>query len=171
MSYALRLGVPAEKLLMGIPTFGRSFTLASADIGVGAPSSGPGLPGPFTKEEGTLAYYEVCLLAGEGGSRRADGEPPTPLLQFQGGKGVRHTVFLWPPAPGALVSGRLWGSEPAAQLRDTGLCSPQAQQEARCLHPRAPGPVGLREAEARGVAPCARQPPSPRPSILCSSDL
>ncbi|XP_054569068.1 chitinase-3-like protein 1 [Eptesicus fuscus] len=60
VSYALRLGVPAEKLLMGIPTFGRSFTLASSQIGVGAPCSGPGLPGQFTKEDGTLAYYEIC---------------------------------------------------------------------------------------------------------------
>lgn len=59
VGYALRLGVPAEKLLMGIPTFGRSFTLASANIGVGAPSSGPGLPSKFTKENGILAYYEV----------------------------------------------------------------------------------------------------------------
>lgn len=60
VSYALRLRVPAEKLLMGIPTFGRSFTLASSQIGVGAPCSGPGLPGQFTKEDGTLAYYEIC---------------------------------------------------------------------------------------------------------------
>lgn len=59
MSYMLRLGVPANKLLMGIPTFGRSFTLASSETGVGAPISGPGLSGQFTKEEGILAYYEV----------------------------------------------------------------------------------------------------------------
>ncbi|ELK34988.1 PREDICTED: chitinase-3-like protein 1 [Myotis davidii] len=60
VGYALRLGVPAKKLLMGIPTFGRSFTLASSKIGVGAPISGPGLPGQFTKEGGILAYYEIC---------------------------------------------------------------------------------------------------------------
>lgn len=59
MGYALRLGVPAQKLLMGIPTFGRSFTLASSESGVGAPSAGPGSAGPFTKEKGILAYYEV----------------------------------------------------------------------------------------------------------------
>ncbi|EFB22175.1 hypothetical protein PANDA_015006, partial [Ailuropoda melanoleuca] len=60
VSYVLRLGAPANKLVMGIPTFGRSFTLASSDTGVGAPISGPGLPGSFTKEKGTLAYYEIC---------------------------------------------------------------------------------------------------------------
>lgn len=59
MGYMLRLGAPANKLVMGIPTFGRSFTLASSKTDVGAPISGPGIPGQFTKEEGTLAYYEV----------------------------------------------------------------------------------------------------------------
>ncbi|KAF3823198.1 hypothetical protein GH733_010634 [Mirounga leonina] len=60
VSYMLRLGAPADKLVMGIPAFGRSFTLASSKTGVGAPISGPGLPGRFTKEEGILAYYEIC---------------------------------------------------------------------------------------------------------------
>nr|XP_017523263.1 chitinase-3-like protein 1 [Manis javanica] len=60
VSYVLRLGAPAHKLVMGIPTFGRSFTLASSNTGMGAPTSGPGLAGRFTKEEGILAYYEIC---------------------------------------------------------------------------------------------------------------
>ncbi|XP_032734205.1 chitinase-3-like protein 1 isoform X1 [Lontra canadensis] len=60
VGYMLRQGAPADKLVMGIPTFGRSFTVASSNSGVGAPISGPGLPGIFTKEEGTLAYYEIC---------------------------------------------------------------------------------------------------------------
>ena len=59
MSYMLRLGAPASKLVMGIPTFGRSYTLASSKTDVGAPISGPGIPGQFTKEKGILAYYEV----------------------------------------------------------------------------------------------------------------
>ncbi|XP_034799908.1 chitinase-3-like protein 1 isoform X3 [Pan paniscus] len=62
VGYMLRLGAPASKLVMGIPTFGRSFTLASSETGVGAPISGPGIPGRFTKEAGTLAYYEVQYL-------------------------------------------------------------------------------------------------------------
>lgn len=60
VSYMLRLGAPANKLVMGIPTFGRSFTLASSKTDVGAPVSGPGIPGRFTKEKGILAYYEIC---------------------------------------------------------------------------------------------------------------
>lgn len=60
VGYMLRLGAPRDKLVMGIPTFGKSFTLASSESRVGAPIAGPGLPGRFTKEEGTLAYYEIC---------------------------------------------------------------------------------------------------------------
>lgn len=60
VGYMLKLGAPASKLVMGIPTFGKSFTLATSENQVGAPISGPGLPGRFTKEEGTLAYYEIC---------------------------------------------------------------------------------------------------------------
>ncbi|KAM4860796.1 chitotriosidase-1 [Thomomys bottae] len=56
----LQKGTPASKLILGMPTYGRSFTLASSDTSVGAPAKGPGVPGPFTKEEGILAYYEVC---------------------------------------------------------------------------------------------------------------
>lgn len=71
MGYMLRLGAPASKLVMGIPTFGKSFTLASSEMGVGAPVSGPGLPGQFTKEEGVLAYYEVGNdVASRAGSRK-----------------------------------------------------------------------------------------------------
>lgn len=62
MGYMLRLGAPTNKLVMGIPTFGKSFTLASSENQVGAPITGSGLPGRYTKEKGTLAYYEVMIL-------------------------------------------------------------------------------------------------------------
>ncbi|XP_070251486.1 chitinase-3-like protein 1 [Myotis yumanensis] len=57
VGYALKLGVPAKKLLVGIPTFGRSFTLASSKI---EDRSGSPHLGQFTKEDGILAYYEIC---------------------------------------------------------------------------------------------------------------
>ncbi|XP_006834283.1 PREDICTED: chitinase-3-like protein 1 [Chrysochloris asiatica] len=60
VGYMLSLGAPANKLVMGIPTYGRSFTLASSMTGFRAPTSGPGTEGHFTKEKGMLAYYEIC---------------------------------------------------------------------------------------------------------------
>ncbi|XP_047377282.1 chitinase-3-like protein 1 [Sciurus carolinensis] len=60
VGYMLKRGAPANKLVMSIPIFGRSFTLSSSETGVGAPISGPGIPGRFTNEKGFLAYYEIC---------------------------------------------------------------------------------------------------------------
>ncbi|CAF4486412.1 unnamed protein product [Rotaria sp. Silwood1] len=56
----LSLGVPRQKILIGIPAYGRSFTLASRQKGLHAPVNGPGFPGRYTKTRGFLAYYEIC---------------------------------------------------------------------------------------------------------------
>ncbi|XP_074046175.1 chitinase-3-like protein 2 [Macrotis lagotis] len=55
-------GMPGEKINMGIPMYGRSFTLSipTSNSDVGAPANGPGTPGQFTAEAGFLAYYEIC---------------------------------------------------------------------------------------------------------------
>ena len=46
---------------MGIPLYGRSFTLSSSSQnGLNAPASGAGAQGLFTREPGFLAYYEIC---------------------------------------------------------------------------------------------------------------
>uniref|UniRef100_A0A671EIT1 Chitotriosidase-1 n=1 Tax=Rhinolophus ferrumequinum TaxID=59479 RepID=A0A671EIT1_RHIFE len=73
----LQKGTPANKLVLGMPTYGRSFTLASSlDTGVGAPATGPGAPGPFTKEAGLLAFYEVCSWKGATEHRLTDQKVP-----------------------------------------------------------------------------------------------
>lgn len=59
MKYWKDNGAPAEKLMMGFPTYGQSFKLASSRTDVGAPASGGGSPGQYTKASGILAYYEV----------------------------------------------------------------------------------------------------------------
>ncbi|CAG0887236.1 unnamed protein product [Cyprideis torosa] len=57
----IKQGAPAEKLMIGIPTYGRSFELVDpAKFDIGAPSSGGGEPGKYTGEAGFLSYYEVC---------------------------------------------------------------------------------------------------------------
>uniref|UniRef100_A0A8D0B9X3 Acidic mammalian chitinase n=1 Tax=Salvator merianae TaxID=96440 RepID=A0A8D0B9X3_SALMN len=60
MNYWRDSGVPAGKLVMGFPTYGRTFRLSSSDTSVGAPASGAGSPGPYTREAGFWAYYEIC---------------------------------------------------------------------------------------------------------------
>lgn len=60
VSYWLDNGASPEKLVVGLPSYGRSFTLANKkDNGVGAPTNGPGHPGTYSRESGILTYYEV----------------------------------------------------------------------------------------------------------------
>ncbi|KAM6237056.1 LOW QUALITY PROTEIN: acidic mammalian chitinase-like [Porphyrio hochstetteri] len=67
MNYWKSNGAPAEKLVVGFPTYGNTFTLQNpSDNGLGAPASGPGPAGPYTQEAGTLAYYEICTLLNSG---------------------------------------------------------------------------------------------------------
>ncbi|KAL5291962.1 CHIA.2 family protein [Megaselia abdita] len=61
VNYWLQQGAPAEKLVLGLGFYGRSFTLAnSGSHGLGAPTTGPGAAGPFTGEPGLLGYNEIC---------------------------------------------------------------------------------------------------------------
>ncbi|XP_074098334.1 chitinase 7 [Cotesia typhae] len=62
----VKQGAPKEKLMIGMPTYGRSFTLVDKDkFDIGAPASGGGVPGNFTNESGFLSYYEVCSFLNE----------------------------------------------------------------------------------------------------------
>lgn len=61
VDYWLKKGAPAEKLILGLPFYGRSFTLASSrDHDIGAPIYLPGLSGPYSREPGFLGYNEIC---------------------------------------------------------------------------------------------------------------
>ncbi|XP_058158931.1 acidic mammalian chitinase-like [Dasypus novemcinctus] len=65
MKYWRDNGVPAEKLIMGFPTYGRTMRLTTSDTSVGAPISGPGSIGTYTREAGFWAYYEICTFLPE----------------------------------------------------------------------------------------------------------
>lgn len=53
-------GASATNLVLGIPLYGRTFTLSSlSNTKLGAPISGPGTAGDYTQEEGSLSYLEV----------------------------------------------------------------------------------------------------------------
>ena len=62
MNYWKSNGVPAAKLLVGFPTYGHTFKLSSSNTAVGAPASGAGPAGPFTRQAGFWAYYEVFTV-------------------------------------------------------------------------------------------------------------
>ncbi|GCB80182.1 hypothetical protein scyTo_0018892 [Scyliorhinus torazame] len=62
MKYWKTKGAPADKLNVGFPTYGHTFRLTSSSHGVGAPSSGAGPAGQYTRQAGFLAYYEICTL-------------------------------------------------------------------------------------------------------------
>ncbi|XP_017755457.1 PREDICTED: probable chitinase 3 [Eufriesea mexicana] len=79
----VRLGAPKEKLIIGMPTYGRSFTLSNAaNFRVHAPASGGGKAGEYTKESGFLAYYEICEMLRNGGAYVWDDEMKVPYMVY-----------------------------------------------------------------------------------------
>lgn len=61
VKYFLKLGADPKKLVLGIPTYGRSYSLINPDAtDIGSPAEEAGDKGEFTKEKGYLAYYEIC---------------------------------------------------------------------------------------------------------------
>ncbi|XP_043277713.1 chitinase-3-like protein 1 [Venturia canescens] len=62
VKYWLSQGTPKEKLILGTPLYGRSFTINSGSNAVDSVSSGPGAKGIYTGEGGLLGYNEICEL-------------------------------------------------------------------------------------------------------------
>jgi len=60
INYFLDNGADPNKLVLGMPTYGRGFICNSAaDTGFYAPANQPIPAGPFTGEAGILGYNEV----------------------------------------------------------------------------------------------------------------
>lgn len=61
VDYWLDQGMPAEKLMLGLPSYGRSFRLAnSSQTALLSPAIGPGPQGTYTGQDGFIALYEMC---------------------------------------------------------------------------------------------------------------
>ena len=59
----MKAGFPAEKVVLGLATYGRPFRLESAvNNGLHAPKSRWESPrtGKYTRTTGSLSYYEIC---------------------------------------------------------------------------------------------------------------
>lgn len=63
LDYWIKKGFPANKIALGLATYGRGFLLADSDKhDLGSPKSqwGHSSRGKYTEEDGMLAYYEIC---------------------------------------------------------------------------------------------------------------
>ncbi|XP_003376274.1 putative chitin binding Peritrophin-A domain protein [Trichinella spiralis] len=80
--YHLR-GMPKKKIIIGIPTYGRGWTIQNkTNTEIGAPSIGPSLPTKYVRFPGVCAYYEICQMIKAGGQRYWDEESRTPYLVY-----------------------------------------------------------------------------------------
>lgn len=88
--YWLSQGAPTDKIIVGIPTYGRSFTLANpSNTDIGAPANGPGTAGPYTREAGMLGYNEICEYLRQGWSVKRSKEYGEPFA-FKGNQWVGY---------------------------------------------------------------------------------
>jgi chitinase len=77
----VKMGAPREKLIIGMPTYGRSFTLSDPDRhGPNSPAKEGGKEGAYTKESGFLAYYEICEMLNNGAVYVWDEEMKVPYM-------------------------------------------------------------------------------------------
>ena len=67
VTHWLAKGCPKHKLIVGIPTYGRSWTLSSSSTEIGSSASGPGNAGTYSEESGLLLYNEICVNVASNG--------------------------------------------------------------------------------------------------------
>ena len=67
MNHWISKGCPKYKLIVGIPTYGRSWTLSGSSTSLGSSASGGGTAGPFSGEGGFLMYNEICVNVASNG--------------------------------------------------------------------------------------------------------
>ena len=74
-------GTPANKIIFGIPFYGRNFRLANPNnSNPRAPIAGAGQVGEFTQEAGFVAYFEICRWLQDGGWQELEDPAGSPYI-------------------------------------------------------------------------------------------
>jgi len=60
VNYWLEKGCPAEKLTLGFGSYGRGWKATTTELSRLAPGTSRGFKGQYTREDGFMAYYELC---------------------------------------------------------------------------------------------------------------
>ncbi|CAL4078276.1 unnamed protein product [Meganyctiphanes norvegica] len=67
IKYWIKKGAAKNKLVVGMPLYGQSFTINDpSNTGLNSPASSGGTAGEFTRAAGMLAYYEICEKVRQG---------------------------------------------------------------------------------------------------------
>jgi len=62
LKYLLEKGAVPEKTVLGVPLYGRAFSLLNPNSNrMGAPAKDTSFQGPYTREDGFMGYNEICV--------------------------------------------------------------------------------------------------------------
>ncbi|VDK24270.1 unnamed protein product [Anisakis simplex] len=78
--------MPRRKIIIGIPTYGRGWTLNStkpSSCHIGLYAASPSNATKFVVESGVAAYYEICEMLTKGAKRCWDAEGAVPYLVYE----------------------------------------------------------------------------------------
>lgn len=74
-SYWAEKGMPKEKIIIGIPTYGQGWTLSDpSQTVIGAAAKGKAAPSTTNPDGGTASYWEMCDYLKDGGKETVDSE-------------------------------------------------------------------------------------------------